>query len=100
MAVFLDPGHNAVNDASINQKVPTVGEAQAVQHVGTRLSPFTWDVVQQISGSLDQLVSRNCRGITTAPLDPVDQRALANAMHRRDRQHPRRRWPRVRQRIP
>ena len=52
MAVFLDPGHNAVNDASINQQVPNGrGGTKACNTSGTATNDgypehaFTWAVV-------------------------------------------------------
>src|SRR5437879_5040230 len=90
MAVFLDPGHNAVNDASINQQVPNGrGGTKACQTSGAATNDgypehaFTWDVVQRISGSLNQLGVRTqlSRDNDSSVGPCVDQRAaLANAM--------------------
>src|SRR5271166_6045940 len=90
-AVFLDPGHNAVNDASINQQVPNGrGGTKQCNTSGTATNDgypehaFTWDVVQQISGSLNQLGVRTqlSRDNDNSVGPCVDQRAaLANAMH-------------------
>jgi N-acetylmuramoyl-L-alanine amidase len=91
MAVFLDPGHNAVNDSSLGQQVPNGrGGTKQCNTSGTSTNDgypehaFTWDVVARIRGQLDQQgvrtgVSRNDDG-SAGPC--VDQRAaLANAMH-------------------
>ncbi|HZC50933.1 MAG TPA: Rv3717 family N-acetylmuramoyl-L-alanine amidase [Mycobacterium sp.] len=90
MAVFLDPGHNAVNDASINQQVPNGrGGTKACQASGAATNDgypehaFTWDVVQRISGSLNQMGVRTqlSRDNDNSVGPCVDQRAaLANAM--------------------
>jgi len=90
MAVFLDPGHNAVNDASINQQVPNgrggtkqCNTSGAATNDGYPEHAFTWDVVQQISGSLNQLGVRTqlSRDNDSSVGPCVDQRAaLANAM--------------------
>lgn len=89
-AVFLDPGHNAVNDASINRQVPNGrGGTKACQTSGTATSDgypehaFTWAVVALISESLNQV---GVRTQISRPDDDsvgpcVDQRAAeANAM--------------------
>lgn len=89
-AVFLDPGHNAVNDASINRQVPNGrGGTKACQTSGTAADDgypehaFTWAVVALISESLDQM---GVRTQLSRPDDDsvgpcVDQRAAeANAM--------------------
>jgi N-acetylmuramoyl-L-alanine amidase len=90
-AVFLDPGHNAVNDASINQQVPNGrGGTKPCQTSGAATNDgypehaFTWDVVQQISGSLNQMGIRTqlSRDNDNSVGPCIDQRAaLANAMH-------------------
>lgn len=89
-AVFLDPGHNAVNDASINQQVPNGrGGTKACQASGAATNDgypehaFTWDVVQRISGSLNQMGVRTqlSRDNDSSVGPCVDQRAAqANAM--------------------
>ncbi|OMC44037.1 Rv3717 family N-acetylmuramoyl-L-alanine amidase [Mycobacterium sp. IS-1264] len=89
-AVFLDPGHNAVNDASINQQVPNGrGGTKACQASGAATNDgysehaFTWDVVQRISGSLNQMGVRTqlSRDNDNSVGPCVDQRAAqANAM--------------------
>ncbi len=90
MAVFLDPGHNAVNDASITRQVPNGrGGMKECQTSGTATNDgypehaFTWAVVALINGALNQMgvrtqLSRDSDG-GVGPC--VDQRAaLANAM--------------------
>ncbi|MEZ0350704.1 Rv3717 family N-acetylmuramoyl-L-alanine amidase [Mycobacterium sp. pR1184] len=90
-SVFLDAGHNAVNDASINEQVPNGrGGTKACQTSGAATNggypehAFNWAVVGLINDSLRQ------QGVTTAlsrdndnSVGPcVDQRAAqANAMH-------------------
>ena len=91
MAVFLDAGHNAVNDASINEQVPNGrGGTKACNTSGTATDDgyaehaFNWAVVSLISGSLEQLGVRtqSSRGDDSSTGPCVDQRAaLANAMH-------------------
>jgi N-acetylmuramoyl-L-alanine amidase len=89
-SVFLDAGHNAVNDASINQQVPNGrGGTKPCQTSGAAANDgypehaFNWAVVGLVSDSLRQL------GVNTAlsraddnSVGPcVDQRAAqANAM--------------------
>ncbi|OBG54585.1 N-acetylmuramoyl-L-alanine amidase [Mycobacterium sp. E735] len=89
-AVFLDPGHNAVNDASINQQVPNGrGGTKACQTSGAATNDgypehaFTWAVVALINQSLNQLGVRTqlSRGDDGSVGPCVDQRAAAaNAM--------------------
>lgn len=89
-AVFLDPGHNAVNDASINQQVPNGrGGTKACQTSGAATNDgypehaFTWAVVGLINQSLSQLGVRTqlSRGDDGSVGPCVDQRAAAaNAM--------------------
>ncbi|EFG78024.1 N-acetylmuramoyl-L-alanine amidase [Mycobacterium parascrofulaceum ATCC BAA-614] len=89
-AVFLDPGHNAVNDASINRQVRNGrGGTKACQTSGTATDDgypehaFTWAVVALISESLNQM---GVRTQLSRPDDDsvgpcIDQRAAAaNAM--------------------
>lgn len=91
MSVFLDPGHNAVNDASINQQVPNGrGGTKPCQTSGAAADDgypehaFTWAVVGLINDSLSRLgvrtqLSRDSDG-GVGPC--IDQRAAsANAMH-------------------
>jgi N-acetylmuramoyl-L-alanine amidase len=90
MAVFLDPGHNAVHDASITRQVPNGRDGTkqcnttgAATNDGYPEHAFNWDVVQLINASLTQMgvhtqLSRNDDN-SIGPC--VDQRAaLANAM--------------------
>jgi N-acetylmuramoyl-L-alanine amidase len=91
MAVFLDPGHNAVNDSSLAQQVPNGrGGTKQCNTSGTATNDgypehaFTWDVVARIGGQLDQQGVRTqvSRGNDSSAGPCVDQRAaLANAMH-------------------
>ena len=91
MAVFLDPGHNAVNDASTNQQVPNGrGGTKQCNTSGTATDDgypehaFNWAVVGLINGSLDQMGVRTqlSRDNDSSVGPCVDQRAaLANAMH-------------------
>lgn len=90
-AVFLDPGHNAVNDASINQQVPNGrGGTKECQTSGTATNDgypehaFTWAVVGLINDTLSQMgVRTQLSRDGDAGVGPcVDQRAAsANAMH-------------------
>lgn len=89
-AVFLDPGHNAVNDASIDQQVPNGrGGTKACQTSGAATNDgypehaFTWAVVTLINGSLNQMGVRTqlSRDNDSSVGPCVDQRAAAaNAM--------------------
>lgn len=89
-SVFLDPGHNAVNDASINQQVPNGrGGTKACQTSGAATEDgypehaFTWAMVALISDSLNQMGVRTqlSRGDDNSVGPCVDQRAAqANAM--------------------
>jgi N-acetylmuramoyl-L-alanine amidase len=91
MAVFLDPGHNGVNDASITQQVPNGrGGTKQCNTMGTATDDgytehaFNWAVVGLISGSLNQIGVRTqlSRDSDNGVGPCVDQRAaLANAMH-------------------
>ena len=90
MAVFLDPGHNAVNDASINVQVPNGrGGTKQCNTSGSATDDgypehvFTWAVVGLISGSLNQVgVHTQLSRDNDSSAGPcVDRRAaLANAM--------------------
>ncbi|MEE6179434.1 Rv3717 family N-acetylmuramoyl-L-alanine amidase [Mycobacterium sp. 050134] len=90
-SVFLDPGHNAVNDASINAQVPNGrGGTKPCQTSGTAAGDgypehaFTWAVVGLIAASLNQMgVSTLLSRDDDSSVGPcIDQRAaLANAMH-------------------
>jgi N-acetylmuramoyl-L-alanine amidase len=91
MAVFLDPGHNAVNDASTTQQVPNGRDGtKQCNTSGTAADDgypehaFTWAVVGLIQGSLDQMGVRTqlSRDNDSSAGPCVDRRAaLANAMH-------------------
>lgn len=91
MAVFLDAGHNSVNDASIAQQVPNGrGGTKECQTSGAATADgypehaFNWAVVGLIQGALDQLgVHTQLSRANDSSVGPcVDQRAAeANAMH-------------------
>jgi N-acetylmuramoyl-L-alanine amidase len=91
MSVFLDPGHNAVNDASTSQQVPNGRDGTKVCNTsGTAADDgypehaFTWAVVGLIQGSLEQLGVRTqlSRPNDSSAGPCVNERAaLANAMH-------------------
>ncbi len=91
MVVFLDPGHNGANDASINRQVPDGrGGTKECQTTGTNTNDgypehtFTWDVVLRIRAMLNQLGVRSAmsRGNDNALGPCVDERAaMANAIH-------------------
>lgn len=88
--VFLDPGHNGANDASINRQVPTGrGGTEECQTTGTTTDggypehSFNWDTVLRIRAELSQLGVRTAmsRGDDDALGPCVDQRAaMANAL--------------------
>ncbi|MEE2852527.1 MAG: Rv3717 family N-acetylmuramoyl-L-alanine amidase [Actinomycetota bacterium] len=90
-SVFLDPGHNAVNDASINQQVPNGrGGTKPCQTSGAAADDgypehaFTWAVVGLINDSLNQLGVRTqvSRDSDSGVGPCIDRRAAAaNAMH-------------------
>ncbi|HZQ31318.1 MAG TPA: Rv3717 family N-acetylmuramoyl-L-alanine amidase [Mycobacterium sp.] len=89
--VFLDPGHNGANDASISRQVPNGrGGTKDCQATGTSTPDgypehtFTWDVVLRIRALLNQLGVRTAmsRGNDNALGPCVDERAaMANALH-------------------
>jgi N-acetylmuramoyl-L-alanine amidase len=91
MIVFLDPGHNGANDASINRQVPNGrGGTKECQTSGTSTNTgypehsFTWEVVLRIRSMLTQLGVRTAmsRGNDDALGPCVDERAaMANALH-------------------
>ncbi len=91
MIVFLDPGHNGANDASITRQVPTGrGGTKDCQTSGTTTNDgypehsFTWEVVLRIRSMLNQLGVRTAmsRGNDNALGPCVDERAaMANALH-------------------
>jgi N-acetylmuramoyl-L-alanine amidase len=91
MGVFLDPGHNAVYNASLTRQVPNGrGGTKECNTSGTSTADgypehaFTWDVVARIQGELNQLGVRTqvSRGDDSSAGPCVNERAaLANAMH-------------------
>lgn len=91
MIVFLDPGHNGSNDASIGKQVPTGrGGTKDCQASGTSSADgfpehtFTWDTVLRIRQALTALGVRTAmsRGNDTGLGPCVDERAaMANALH-------------------
>jgi N-acetylmuramoyl-L-alanine amidase len=88
--VFLDPGHNGANDASINRQVVNGrGGTKECQTSGTTTDAgypehsFNWDVVLRIREELTQFGVRTAmsRGDDNALGPCVDQRAaMANAL--------------------
>jgi N-acetylmuramoyl-L-alanine amidase len=91
MVVFLDPGHNGANDASISRQVPTGrGGTKDCQASGTSTDDgypehtFTWDTTLRIRQELTALGVRTAmsRGDDTGLGPCVDERAdMANALH-------------------
>jgi N-acetylmuramoyl-L-alanine amidase len=89
--IFLDPGHNGANDASISRQVPTGrGGTKDCQASGTSTNDgyqehtFTWDTVLRIRAALTALGARTAmsRGDDSSVGPCVDQRAaMANALH-------------------
>jgi N-acetylmuramoyl-L-alanine amidase len=90
MIVFLDPGHNGANDASIGKQVPTGrGGTKNCQESGTSTDDgypehtFTWETTLRIRQELTALGVRTAmsRGNDTALGPCVDERAaMANAL--------------------
>ena len=90
MIVFLDPGHNGANDASISRQVPTGrGGTKDCQASGTTTNDgypehtFTWDTTLRIRAALNALGARTAmsRGDDSTVGPCVDQRAaMANAL--------------------
>lgn len=88
--VFLDPGHNGANDASINKQVTTGrGGTKDCQTSGTSANDgypehsFTWETVLRIRQQLTALGVRTAmsRGDDTGLGPCVDERAaMANAL--------------------
>jgi N-acetylmuramoyl-L-alanine amidase len=88
--VFLDPGHNGANDASIGRQVPTGrGGTKDCQTSGTSADDgypehsFTWETVLRIRQELTALGVRTAmsRGDDTSVGPCVDERAaMANAL--------------------
>ncbi len=91
MVVFIDPGHNGSNDASITRQVPTGrGGTKDCQASGTSTNSgypehtFTWDTALRVRAALNALGVRTAmsRGNDTGLGPCVDARAnAANAMH-------------------
>jgi N-acetylmuramoyl-L-alanine amidase len=91
MAVFLDPGHNGAQDASINRQVPNGrGGTKECDTSGTATvdgypeHAFNWDVALRVQAALNQMGVRTelSRGNDNSVGPCVDQRAAqANAMH-------------------
>ena len=91
MLVFLDPGHNGLNDSSLTRQVPNGrGGTKQCNTSGTATNggypehSFNWDVTLRIQDSLTQMGVRTglSRDNDTSAGPCVDQRAaLANAMH-------------------
>jgi N-acetylmuramoyl-L-alanine amidase len=89
--VFLDPGHNGANDASITRPVPDGrGGYKECQTSGSTTDSgypehtFNWEVVLRIRAALTQLGVRSAmsRGNDNALGPCVDERAaMANALH-------------------
>jgi N-acetylmuramoyl-L-alanine amidase len=90
MIVFLDPGHNGANDASISRQVPNGrGATKDCQASGTSTDDgypehtFNWDTTLRIRQELTGLGVRTAmsRGNDTGPGPCVDERAnMANAL--------------------
>ena len=91
MVVFIDPGHNGSNDASISRQVPTGrGGTKDCQASGTSTNDgyqehtFTWDTALRVRAALNALGVRTAmsRGNDNALGPCVDERAnMANALH-------------------
>ncbi len=90
MVVFIDPGHNGANDASISRQVPNGrGGTKDCQASGTSSASgypehtFTWDTALLIRSELNALGVRTAmsRGNDNALGPCVDERAaMANAL--------------------
>lgn len=90
MIVFLDPGHNGANDASMTKQVPTGrGGTKDCQTSGTSTDDgfpehtFNWDTVLLVRQMLTQLGVRTAmsRGNDNQVAACVDERAaMANAL--------------------
>ena len=88
--VFLDPGHNGSNDASINRQVPTGrGGTKNCQASGTATNggypehTFAWDTTLRLRAALSALGVRTAmsRGDDTGLGPCVDERAaMANSL--------------------
>jgi N-acetylmuramoyl-L-alanine amidase len=86
MVVFIDPGHNGSNDASITRQVPTGrGGTKDCQASGTSTNSgyqehtFTWDTALRVRAALNALGVRTAmsRGNDTGLGPCVDARAEA-----------------------
>jgi N-acetylmuramoyl-L-alanine amidase len=90
MVVFIDPGHNGSNDASISRQVPTGrGGTKDCQTTGTSTNSgymehtFTWDTALRVRAELNALGVRTAmsRGDDTGLGPCVDARAnMANSL--------------------
>ncbi len=89
MIVFLDPGHNGANDASISRQVPTGrGGTKDCQASGTSSNSgypehtFNWDTTCGYGQhSPNSACAPRCRAATTTRCPCVDERAaMANAI--------------------
>ncbi len=91
MVVFIDPGHNGANDASIGRQVPTGrGGTKDCQASGTSTNggypehTFTWDTALRVRAELNALGVRTAlsRGNDNALGPCIDERVnTANALH-------------------
>ena len=91
MVVFIDPGHNGANDASISRQVPTGrGGTKDCQASGTSTNSgyqehtFNWDTALRLRAALNALGVRTAmsRSNDNALGPCVDERAnMANALH-------------------
>jgi N-acetylmuramoyl-L-alanine amidase len=91
MVVFIDPGHNGANDASIGRQVPTGrGGTKDCQASGTSTNTgypehtFTWDTALRVRAELNALGVRTAlsRGNDNALGPCVDERVnVANSLH-------------------
>ena len=84
MIVFLDPGHNGSNDASISRQVPTGrGGTKDCQASGTSTDDgypehtFTWDTTLRIRAGTDRArrAHRDVAGQTTPASAPASTNA-------------------------
>jgi N-acetylmuramoyl-L-alanine amidase len=90
MVVFIDPGHNGSNDASIGRQVPTGrGGTKDCQTSGTATNSgymehtFTWDTALRVRAALTALGVRTAlsRGNDNALGPCIDERAnVANSL--------------------
>ena len=90
MVVFIDPGHNGSNDASISRQVPTGrGGTKDCQTTGTSTNTgymehtFTWDTALRVRAELNALGVRTAmsRNNDTGLGPCVDERAnMANSL--------------------